>query len=345
MKTLLVLMLAAAVQQPPIQNGRVETRQASSIASEVQTIAKAATDPVWVAWRVPMIDGDRDLCSWYSDDNYAVRGFFAEPRTMGSPQQKITPPTGAVPIEAGTALVVLLRLSEGKVERMRKLTADCPIDAGGRTIYWLNGIAPSESIKYLETLTLDHPESGLENMLSAIALHRDPAADATLDRIATSDTSTSRRRQAISLLGSYRGAHGFATLRQLLERETSSELRRALVSSIGRTSQPETVNVLRTLLHDPDAKVRADAVYYFAQRGRAAVVSDVLKVIDADADASVKKRAIAGLAAAPNEENLPTLIQLAKTHANADVRKEAFSRVSQSRDPRAIAMMQEILKK
>lgn len=70
----------------------------------------------------------------------------------------------------------------------------------------------------------------------------------------------------------------------------------------------------------------------------------MLKIVDGDADLNVKKRAIAGLAQVPNDENLPTLIQLARTHANADVRKEAFIRVSQSRDPRAIAMMQEILK-
>ena len=82
MKALPVLMLVAALvprvvegQQPPIQNGRVETRQASSIDREVQTIAKAATDPAWVGWRVPMVDGDRDLCSTYGDQNGYTRGF------------------------------------------------------------------------------------------------------------------------------------------------------------------------------------------------------------------------------------------------------------------------------
>ena len=353
MKTRLALMLAAALastiveaQQPSIQNGRVETRQASSIDREVQTIAKAATDPVWIGWRVPMIDGDRDLCSMYGDQNGYTRGFLAESRPLGSQRPQIAPATGPVQLEAGTALVVLLRISENKVERMRALTGDCPIDAGGRSFYWLDGVTPAESIKYLETLTIDHHADGPEGMLMAISLHRDAAADAVLDRIAASaDGSTSRRSRAISLLGSNRGAHGLATLKQLLERETTPDVRRSIVSSIGRTMQPETVATLRSLLHDQDASVRASAVSAFAQRGGTAVVPEVLKIIDTDLDLSVKKRAISGLAAVPNDANLPTLIQLARTHANADVRKEAFSRVSQSKDPRAIALMQEILKK
>jgi hypothetical protein len=45
----------------PIQNGKVETRQASSIDREV-TAAGALGDPVWIARRAPLQPGDRNLC-------------------------------------------------------------------------------------------------------------------------------------------------------------------------------------------------------------------------------------------------------------------------------------------
>src|SRR5262249_48264843 len=150
-------------------------------------------------------------------------------------------------------------------------------------IYWLTAVTPAESLRFLDSTTIDGSSA-----LRAIAYHKDAAADAILDRIATSENSTSRRREAISLLGTTRGAHGFATLQRLLASETNADLRRSIVGSIGRTSQPETVNVLRGLLRDTDSKIRAEAIYYFAQRGGAAVIPELLRTIDSDPDPAVK---------------------------------------------------------
>ena len=57
-------VLPLRVQQAPpvqIQNGRVETRQATSPEREIASLA--GPDPVWVYWRAPMLDGERGPCS------------------------------------------------------------------------------------------------------------------------------------------------------------------------------------------------------------------------------------------------------------------------------------------
>jgi len=46
----------------------------------------------------------------------------------------------------------------------------------------------------------------------------------------------------------------------------------------------------------------------------------------------------------PNGEGIPLLIQLAKTSHNAEVRKQAMSSLGQSRDQRAIAFFEDVLK-
>jgi HEAT repeat protein len=46
----------------------------------------------------------------------------------------------------------------------------------------------------------------------------------------------------------------------------------------------------------------------------------------------------------PNGEGIPLLIQLAKTSHNAEVRKQAMSSLAQSRDQRAVAFFEEVLK-
>jgi hypothetical protein len=343
-------------QQPPIQNGRVETRQTTALDREIATLASGATDPVWVGWRVPMVDGERNMCCWYSSDNYStgVRGCLIDSSltsARGIPQ--ITPPSGPVPIEAGTGLVMLVRLIDHHVERLQTHGDDCPLDAGGRTIYWLTGVTAADSLKYLDTLTRTDDMGSLtisgrrslaDSAISAIGLHRDPGADAILDRIASSADDSALRRQAASSLGSARGAHGFATLRRLLETEKMPDVRRQLVTSLGGTRQPGTVEALRALTRDADARVRAEAIYWFAQRGGLQVASDVTAVINADTDDNVKRRAVSGLARLPNDQGVPSLIQLAANKSPV-VRREAVTRLGESRDPRAVAYLEALIKK
>src|SRR6187399_878641 len=72
-------LLAAQAQTPRILNGRVEARTGGAIDREVAAASpSASTNPVWVAWRAPLIKGDRDMCGWYVDQQYAVRGSFLE---------------------------------------------------------------------------------------------------------------------------------------------------------------------------------------------------------------------------------------------------------------------------
>ena len=80
----LVLLAAVAVaQQPAVQNGRVEPRKVSALERDVMALGKAATDPIWVGWRVPMIDGDRDLCSSWNTSNTS-RGDYIESGSFGT---------------------------------------------------------------------------------------------------------------------------------------------------------------------------------------------------------------------------------------------------------------------
>jgi hypothetical protein len=362
LSTLVASVFASGVvlvaQQPSIQNGKVEARQATSIDREIASVG-ASADPVWIGWRVPIVDGEHGGCnSWFSDYEYG-RGYLLDysplGATTGGGRPQIAPPSASapVPIEAGTGLVVLARVSDGRVERMRALGDDCPIDAGGRTMYWLSGITPAESLRWLDSLTrmdvgdrlsMNARRSLATAAVSAIAYHRDAAADPILDRIATNDTDSNLRQQAQTSLGSTRGAHGFATLRALLARESRPDSRRQLVTALGQTHEAGTVDALRAYLKDADPQVRSSAVYYFAIRGGQAVVAEVRAIVDTDVDDKVRTRAVSGLARLPPDAAVPLLIELARTNKNLEVRKQAVTLLGQSQDPRARAFLQELLK-
>ncbi|HEY7473868.1 MAG TPA: HEAT repeat domain-containing protein [Vicinamibacterales bacterium] len=357
---LLGLATAAAAQQPSIQNGKVETRKPAALDQEITKIAATATtEPVWVGWRVPIVDGERGGCSTWTDNDYYFRGQVLDYGPLGAtistptrPPQT-TPPTGPVSLEGGTGLVMLLRLIDGRVERMNRIADDCVIDAGGRTVYWFDGVTPADSLRVLDGYTREDAFDRLSmnarrnltrSALAAIALHRDPGANAILDRIATGPAGSELRQTAISHLGTYRGAHGFATLQKLLQAERVSAARVELVNAIGQTRESGTVAALRGLLKDSDPKVRASAVYAFAIRGQQAVVPEVTAIVDNDPDNNVRKRAVSGLARLPPDTAIPMLIQIARTNKNAEVQKQAVSALSQSKDPRAVAFMEEILR-
>jgi hypothetical protein len=345
---------AAAVAQQQVQNGKVERRQATSIERELAAVPGA--EPAWIAWRVPLIEGRRDLCSWYSDDWYSVRGFLADHSQSPTGRPQITPPTGPVPLEAGTGLVTLVRVVDGRVERLRTLTDDCPIDAGGRAIHWLDGITPAESLKFLESLTRPMAASILDRVtgearrsigtsaVSAMALHHDAAAEAILTRITTTDPDTTLRRQAGTRLAS-RSIRGFEEVRKLVGSEQNDSLRRSWVTALGQTRFPATAETLLALAKsDRDATVRGDAIYYYASAGGPAGIANVIAIAQNDADDRVKTRAVQGLATLPDAERVDPLISLARTSTNAAVRKQAVTALSASRDPRAMAFIEAILK-
>jgi len=360
-----VLSVVSAQAPVPvqIQNGRVEVRQGAAIDREIAAVSAASsTEPVWVAWRTPMITGDRDICDWYTDRIGTVRGIFIEPPSPGGfggqglegrNSSPVTSPTGPVPLEAGTGLVVLARAVGGRVERLRTLSDDCPMDAGGRTVYWLGAITPAESLRFLNGVTgpaaadrtmFDEERQIASSAVRAIGFHRDAAADAMLDALAADHPDSSVRRQAATTLTIYRGARGAASVTRLISTKTAPDERRSLVTTLGQSREAAVVDTFRSLTRDPDARVRAEAAYYFVVRGGAAVVNDALKIATADADDNVRRRVVAGIARLPDSAGVTALIDLARTTQNAVLRKEAVSALSQSKDPRAVALMVEIIK-
>lgn len=350
-----------------IQNGKVEMRAGAAIDREIAAVsASSSTEPVWVAWRVPMIAGDRNMCSWYSDRDGSVRGMFVDEGSVyisgstvisttnptGRPQ--VTSPTGPIPLEAGTRLVVLARVIGGKVERIRTAGDDCPMDAGGRTVYWLSNVTAAESVRYLTTLTrpvavdrsmFDMERQTAESAVRAIGYHADAAVDAALDQIAVDHQDSNVRRQAASTLVSLRGAHGVETVTRLISSAATADARQSLVSVLGQSRDASAVAPLRNLSRDADAKIRAEAIYYVVIRGGTAVIPDVLRQISSEPDEATRKRAISAIGRLPNDAGVPFLLPLARTSTDAVVKKEAFNQLSQSKDPRAVALMEEILKK
>jgi HEAT repeat protein len=128
--------------------------------------------------------------------------------------------------------------------------------------------------------------------------------------------------------------------------EKDAATRRSFVVSLGQTRQPGTADILLTLAQkDPDSRVRAEAAYYYPQRAGASGISATTAIIEKDPDDNVKRRALSGLGRLPDDQSVPLLINMAKApNTNPVVRKQAVQILGQSKDPRAVAFLETLVK-
>jgi hypothetical protein len=221
----------AGAQTPQVQNAQVKPQVVTSLARDVAALAsQAGATPRWVAWQVPMIDGERNNCCYYSDDynTGGIRGCRMEPQTGDGPYKppQIANPTGPVRLEGGTQVTIFVRLIDKRIERLRALTDDCPVDAGGMELHWLTGVSGADSVAWLKDRAADEKmdvdvKSKISNAaVRAIALHRDPSAVTTLIEFARSTpqtpTATSLRREAMNGLGQSRDPRAIQFLQSII---------------------------------------------------------------------------------------------------------------------------------
>ena len=124
--------------------------------------------------------------TWISDGIVFTNGRLAtcglEPSTTTTrrPADQPAQMQNPVRLEGPDTLVVLYRIEEKAVQRIRIFSPDCELDAGGRTIQWLEGVTGADSVKLLATYVSKAEVKSdriTDAAISAIAMHRDEAAD------------------------------------------------------------------------------------------------------------------------------------------------------------------------
>jgi hypothetical protein len=348
------LPAAAAAQPARLANARLESRAvAGGLEKTFRALEAAQVNPAWVAWSVPTL-GVHHMCCYGSlgdiDSSPCSGRCFLESEgrnvsLWNSDDDECLDRTGS-----GRALV-LIRVEAREPVRLRTFSADCTLDAGGLPVFWLSDVRPSESVALLETFvgdsSLSHkkPGKGGEPALSAIALHDDPSADAALEKFAAAGNPESLRKKAFFWLGNSRDRRGYEVLRTLARKEESDEMRRHLTFALSQSKVPEATETLMEMArHDASSSVRGQALFWLAQKAGMKAAATIENAIRNDPETDVKKKAVFALTQMPKDEGIPLLIEVARTNRNPEVRKKAVFWLGQSKDPRALAFIEEVLK-
>jgi hypothetical protein len=320
MKSLICLIAAALplLGQPKLLvNAQADTRSAASGLDATLRPLVAAPAPAWIAYSVPSVRVGLG-CDY-------VRDGWNQP--------------GIIHLEPPDHALILFRVESGEVQRIRTLSPDCQIDAGGLPFHWLNEVKPAESVAALATYA-EKRDRYSDSAMTAISLHSDPSAEATLKKYLASNQPSAVRVRAVNWFG-------FAVLKDLANSDPDERVRERAINRLGNNSREMAgaVDVLIPLARkDPNARIRQAALSALQHKGGAKVLDTYREALESDPDVSVRRRAVSALQNMPDGEGIPLLIQVAKTTKDNEVRKQAMSSLGNSHDMRALTFFETVLK-
>jgi len=344
-----VMVAGPVTAQRQISNGRIETVAVTrGLAQEVAALAGREAGPFWVGYSMPAVDGERVMCCFSSDTtsgsvnlrlgpDSCCAGCRLEPGAAGRATPSADEQRGEqpIPLEGSVAFVVLARVETGHVDRIRVFSESCPLDAGGRRVFWLTGVSAAASLDWLSTFTAASDERA-SAAIAAIALHRDRRADAVLERLIRADQPAKVRERAAFWMGSTRGRPGFETLRHLLETDPADGFRRRAVFALSRSHEPEVVDTLIAIGRtDASPRVRGEALFWLADTRDTRVGPALLAALATDPDDGVQKRAVMALSRMPDDEGVSHLLEAARNGRTARIRGEALFWLAQKAGARA----------
>jgi hypothetical protein len=351
MKTLICAFLcipftaALPAQQPKVSDTQFKTEPVEqSLAATVNRV-RHSNDQLWLGYEVPALAGVHlTTCSDRSDSPQSEDDCCGEYRLEDERGMHSTN-NG----QSAQDVYVLLRFDKGDAIKVRAVAAGCHLNAGGVNFDWLTGVNPEESIAFLAGLVSQAPERSrtVDGALLAISFHAAPEATRSLEQIASSSAPEHTREQAAFWLGVQRGHEGFGALKSLENKSAdNAQFREKLTFDFSQNSDPGAEDeLLHMAKFDSEAKVRGQALFWIAQKAGKRATGALTDAIQNDPETDVKKKAVFALSQLPKEEGVPQLIHVADTNTNLTVRKEAFFWLGQSQDPRALAYLEQVLKR
>lgn len=227
---------------------------------------------------------------------------------------------------------------------------DPDMNTRGEAVFWLSQTNSALAIDVLEQiLTKDPRDDALQKRaIFSLSQTRSPRASAILrDYIRRSDAPEELRGDAIFWLGQQRGADNSSFLRELFPTLTTDELREKVLLSLSQRRSPENAAWMLGVARDAriEAELRKSALFWAGQAGASA--RDLGEIYDTSrADRELRSQVIFTLSQRRNDPAaVDKLLDIARKEQDPELRKQALFWLGQSRDPRAAAILEEIINK
>lgn len=216
-----------------------------------------------------------------------------------------------------------------------------------QAVFWLSQVNSAKAVPLLEQILKTTTDEKMQDQaVFALSQKSDDRAQAVLRDFAGRDgVSDHMREQAIFWLGQRHSDENAKFLRDLFEKTSSKSLKDKIIFSISQTRNSgnddwlleQAVNTKNSMT------VRKDALFWAGQNG-AVDMAKLGALYDKTNEPEFKKQVIFVLSQrGKSPEAIDKLIDISKHEKDKELRKEALFWLGQSRDPRAVKALMEII--
>jgi HEAT repeat protein len=247
------VVMAQSPAQPRITNGRIEPHTVSAgLAKDLPALAAKLTEPTWIGYTAPMIDGEHHMCDYWNDNGRNSYSYSNAP----------------VHLEPPDFFFVLFRVESAQIVRIRTYSADCPLDAGGKAVHWFTNVTSADSLNYLKTFVNapSSPNRVVDSAVTAIAMHEGQPALDLLIALARDNASTKIRGNALFWLAQRAGQKAVGTITAAIENDPDTEVKKKAVFALSQLPKDEGVPLLiQQARTNKNAAVRKQAMFWLGQ--------------------------------------------------------------------------------
>jgi hypothetical protein len=342
MRTLLRVFVATAIlsaatalsaQQPKVTHGQLTTEAADRGLGTVVDGLKRQKDVAWVGYSIPVVN---KFSSGWNSNRVAYLEGNGETVVNDSESNNQT----------SDHAIVLLRVADGAVMKVRVEDPERELDAGGLRFVWLNGVNADDSVRLLTDLARQGDAKRLrDSAVFAISIHQTDAATTALISLATASNDLGLREKAAFWLASQRGHDGLAAIQRLAQEDNDPKFREKLTFDLTLSKDPTALNELIRMAHeDASPQVRKQAQFWMATKGGKRVTEDLRTLATNDPNEQIRRSAVFALSRLPGDEAATQLIAVADSSKDPIVRRQAIFWLGQSNDPRALEYLTKLLK-
>jgi HEAT repeat protein len=220
----------------------------------------------------------------------------------------------------------------------------------GEAVFWLSQTNSAIAVDVLEQiLTKDPRDDELQKRaIFSLSQTRSPRASAILrDYVRRTDAPVDLRADAIFWLGQQRGEDSSPFLRELFPTLNSDDLREKVLFSLSQRRSTENAAWMLGVAKNPrmSGELRKSALFWAGEAGASA--RDLGEIYDNSGnERELRGQVIFTLSQRRNDTvAVDKLLDIARKEQDPELRKQALFWLGQSRDPRAAAILEEIINK
>jgi len=243
------IALPAAAQSPRLSNGRIESHATTNIAKDLPALAATLNEPMWIGYAQPMIDGDRNMCDYWTNGN------------------RYSQSTDPIHLEPANYFFVLFRIEDRQISRIRTYSENCPLDAGGKAVHWFTNVPVSDSVNYMKTFMSPNATRKLnDSAVTVIAMTKGDQALNELLSLARDGATTAVKGNALFWLAQRAGDKAVGSITAAIENDPDTEVKKKAVFALSQLPKDEGVPLLiQQARTNKNPVVRKQAMFWLGQ--------------------------------------------------------------------------------